>query len=98
MADLEAYGAPPEVVEQCRQQAAVEDFDVLAENRDTLAVFLRLSTQWTIVNGCVFGLNYQSVEFLFRVFDVKDPAETLDDLQAMEGAALAIFSERKAAE
>jgi hypothetical protein len=40
-------------------------------------------------------MNYQSLDFLFRTFQVIDPAKTLDDIQAMEAAAVAVMNDRK---
>jgi hypothetical protein len=54
-----------------------------------------MSTQWVASNGAVLGMNYQSLDFLFRTFQVIDPAKTLDDIQAMEAAAVAVMNDRK---
>lgn len=44
------------------------------------------------MNGVFIGLNYQSVQFLFDAFKVEDKATLLDDLQAMESAALSTLN------
>lgn len=46
--------------------------------------------------GQIVGLNYQSVEVLLRILEVKDPASVFDDVQIMEAEALRIFQERNA--
>jgi len=52
-------------------------------------MFLRLSTQWVYAGmGVIVGLNYQSVEFLFKIYEVKDPKQMLEDLRAIETGAL----------
>jgi hypothetical protein len=91
---MKAWGMPDDVIEECKGQGQVEDFEVLAENWETLSLFLRMGTQWTASNGVVLGMNYQSLEFLFRAFQVIDHAKTLDDIQAMESAAVAVMNER----
>lgn len=84
--DLAAFGAPPEVIGNVPVPA--EDFEVWPENMEVVALFMRLQTQWRIMNGVFVGLNYQSVQFLFDAFEIKDKATMLDDLQAMEASAL----------
>ena len=77
---------PQEVVDSVPVPA--DEFEIWAENVEVVTLFVRLQTQWRIMNGVFLGLNYQSVQFLFDAFEVKDRAQTLDDLQAMESAAL----------
>ncbi len=84
--DLAAFGAPADVVDAVPVPG--EDFEVWPENVQALSLFMRLQTQWRIISGVIAGLNYQSVQFLFDVFEVEDKATMLDDLQAMESAAL----------
>jgi hypothetical protein len=55
-------------------------------------MFLRSATQWrTTVNGAL-GLDYSVLEWLFRLYEVKEPRALLEDLQVMEGAALAMMN------
>lgn len=58
-------------------------------------MFLRLQTQWNVIAGKVLGLNYQSVAVLFKIHEPAEPAAMMDDLQAMELAALSVFNARK---
>ena len=59
-------------------------------------MFLRLSTQWVIGGmGSVIGLNYQSAEFLFRIYDVKDPKSMFEDLRIIENGALNLIREQE---
>ena len=88
--DLAAFGAPAEVVGAVPVPA--EDFEVWDENFPALSLFMRLQTQWRIINGVFAGINYQSIQFLFDVFKVEDKATMMDDLQAMESAALATLN------
>jgi len=60
-------------------------------------MFLRLSTQWIHAGmaGVTVGLNYQSVEFLFKLYNVKHPKRTFNDLRIMEQAALSTMEARR---
>ena len=53
---------------------------------------MRLQTQWVPSMGGMIGLNYQSVEFLFKIEGIENQRETLADLQAMEVAALEVMN------
>lgn len=72
-----------------------DDFAIWDENADTLMMFMRLQTQWRVIDGGFLGLDYQSAAFLFKIHDVANPAEMMNDLQAMEMAALRVLNKRK---
>lgn len=72
-----------------------DDFGVWEENADTVVMFMRLQTQWRVIDGGFLGLDYQSAAFLFKIHDVANPAEMMNDLQAMEMAALQVLNKRK---
>lgn len=93
--DLAAFGAPAEMVNAATK--ADDSFEVFEENKRPVVMFLKLQTQWAITNGAFVGLNYQSVEFLFKIHavDAADAADLMDDLQAMEAAALQILNKSK---
>lgn len=74
---------------------AAHDFEVWEENAEALHMFLKLQTQWNVTQGGFIGLNYQSVAFLFTIGAVANQAEMMDDLQAMEMAALRVLNKRK---
>lgn len=88
-------GAPKELAEKMRAPPAT-DFLVLPEAWEVLRFFLGLKTQWEVIAGPAGilhkGLNYQSIEFLFRVHKIKNRTEYMDHLQAMESAALVILN------
>ena len=71
--------------------AAVE-FEVWEENAAVFGLFLRLRTQWRIINSVVTGLDYPAVAVLMDVFSVDDKQLFFDDIQAMELAALAVMN------
>lgn len=58
-------------------------------------MFMRLQTQWNVIDGGYIGLKYDSVRFLFIIEKVKDKRQMLIDLQIMEMAALKVLNERK---
>lgn len=70
-------------------------FSVWDENADTFRMFLKLQTQWRVIEGGFVGLNYQSVEFLVKIHSIPNVVEFMDDLQAMELAALSVLNKRK---
>lgn len=53
---------------------------------------MRLQTQWVPSMGGMMGMNYQSVDFLFRIEGIENQRETLADLQVMEVAALQVMN------
>lgn len=77
------------------------DFEVLADNWDSLLFFLDLRTQWNVVAGMagerITGLNYQAVESIMRIKQIKqkDKLELFRDLQVMESAALDVMNKAK---
>lgn len=92
---MAAFGAPAEIVEAARPDPESALFGVWEENAGTVLTFLKLQTQWNVIAGKVIGLNYQSVGVLFKIYQPENPAELMDDLQAMELAALSVFNARK---
>lgn len=70
-------------------------FGVWDENAEAMMMFLRLQTQWHVIAGAFIGLNYQSAEFLIKIHGVADAAALMEDLQAMEIAALQVMNKRK---
>ena len=69
--------------------------EVWEENWDTVIMFLRLQTQWHNVMGQLVGLNYQSLEWFCRVYNVEDTAAMVDGIRIMERAALTEFSKQR---
>ena len=89
MADAKAFGlALPE-------PEAPEDYEVWEENWPAVEVFLRCQTQWRTTMAGVCGLDYSAVEWLFRLYGVKDQPAVLEDLQVMEAAAIKILNKER---
>lgn len=70
-------------------------FEIWEENLASLVMFTRMQTQWNLVQGGFVGLNYQAAAALLKIYRVEDPASMMDDLIAMEAAALPILNNRE---
>lgn len=92
--DLTALGASKELLEELGGPSGQDSFEVLEENEETVLMFLRMATQWNTDQGAYVGLNYQSAEFLFKIYGVQDPMQTMDGLRVMEAEALNILNRR----
>lgn len=70
-------------------EEARECFAVWEENWPTLKLFLRMRRQWRYgAMGGVIGLDWPGIESRLRLMKTEMTAEMLDDLDAMEDAAL----------
>lgn len=91
--DLLAFGATVAVLQTLPDENT--EFGVWEENAESVAMFMRLQTQWNVTaNGVFLGLNYQAADVLFRIHAVTDQAAMMNDLQAMEIAALNVLNAR----
>ena len=89
MADAAAFGiALPE-------PEGPEDFEVWQENWEAVEMFLRCQTQWRTSMSGLLGLDYGAVQWLFRLYEVKDPRSLLEHLQVMEGAVMQILNKEQ---
>ena len=70
---------------------ASDEFEVWPENWDAVLMWCRVQTQWRTSAGGVIGLDYSALAWLFKMYAVEDPRALLEDLQVMEGAALAVM-------
>lgn len=87
-------GAPKEVLDQFAP--VVKVFEVFEDNWTTVEIFQRLSTQWVWSSGGgAIGLHYPSMDFLFKLFGVKERRRVFQNLQIMEIAAINAWSEKK---
>lgn len=71
-----------------------KEFEVFPENWEAVTIFTRLSSQWNFSDGAFIGLNYQSVEFLFKLLKVRDRADVFDRIQTLEFSALKEINSR----
>lgn len=91
--DLSVMGASPDIIAEVKLVSPRVDFEVFEDNWKTVEMFMRLQTQWIVgAMGGFIGLNYQSIEFLFRIEGVENQRDMLADLQAMEVAALQVLN------
>lgn len=72
-----------------------QNFEVLEDCAPVVDLFLRLQTQWNVIEGGFIGLKYDSVRFLFIIEGIKDKKQMFADLQVMEFAALRVLNEKK---
>lgn len=89
-----AKGMDPGEINAMRKAAKAAQFEVWQENWETVIMFLRMQTQWNASMGGVTGLNYSSLEYLCRLYSVKDPVSLFEGIQVMEVTALASLNKR----
>ena len=85
-------GASPEQIAAVRLSTVQKDFEVWEENWDAVLMFVRMSTQWNTSMAGLTGLNYPSLEWLCKLYSVKDPVAIFEGVQVMEMAALAVLN------
>lgn len=97
-------GLPEEFIERIKRRSVEkrkEYQEPWPEHLLVKSIFDRLSTQWNVeigMCGAVYlGINYSSLEFLFRVFRIphKQRPELLDDIQIMEFSARKALDEKR---
>jgi hypothetical protein len=84
----------PGEINAMRKAAKAADFEVWEENWETVIMFCRMQTQWNASFGGVTGLNYSSLDYLCRLYSVKDPVSLFEGIQVMEVTALASLNKR----
>ncbi|MGZ3743860.1 MAG: DUF1799 domain-containing protein [Pseudobdellovibrionaceae bacterium] len=88
--DFSAFGVKAETPEP--QKAS--DLEVFEENKDAVNVFISVLTQWNTGGmGTIVGLNYQSVEFVFRLLKIKNQADCFAKIRVMESHALKLIKD-----
>jgi hypothetical protein len=85
----------PEAIADLQSKKDPEDFELWEENLEIVRIFLRMQTQWNAGFSGPTGLNYQSLEWLCKLYAVIDPVAILEGIQVMEIAALAYFQETR---
>lgn len=89
-----AKGMDPGEINAMRKAAKAAQFEVWEENWEAVVMFMRMQTQWNASMGGVTGLNYSSLEYLCRLYSVKDPVSLFEGIQVMEVTALASLNKR----
>lgn len=78
-----------------KAKAEEEVFEVFPENWDAVRIFVAASTQWNIGFSGATGLNYTSLDFLFKLYKIKDRREVFEHIQVIEGSALKTMREKQ---
>jgi hypothetical protein len=55
-----------------------------------------MGTQWSVSMAGLTGLNYPSLDWLCRLYEVKEPLEMFEGIQVMESAALLCLNSKRA--
>ena len=87
-------GMDPGEINEMRKAAKAAAFEVWEENWEIVEMFLRMQTQWRVGMGGPTGLDYASLEWLCRLYSVKDPASLFEGLQLMEVTALSCLNKK----
>jgi hypothetical protein len=85
----------PEAIAQVRAQHPPDHFEVWEENWEIVMMFERMSTQWNTNMAGLTGLNYSSLEWLCKLYSVKDPVALFEGVQVMELAALSCMNAKR---
>lgn len=89
-------GVPEEKVREYLATKESDDFEVFEENAEAVAIFVDLSTQWNLSpGGRLVGLNYSSLDFMFRLYRVKDRKTRFEEIRLLESGALKALREAK---
>ena len=92
---MRALGATEEQIRKAGIKSAGDKFVVWDENWEIVEMFLRMQTQWRMSFAGPTGLDYAALDWLCRLYSVKDPATLLEGLQVMEVTALSCFNKKK---
>ena len=73
----------------------VKDFEVIPAAWPAVVMFLRLQTQWRVGATGIVGLDYNAVQWMFEMYEVKEPRRLLDDLQIIEATVVETLNQRE---
>ena len=76
-------------MQQAKGQKKDVDCYVWEENWEIVMMFIRMSTQWNVGMSGMTGLIYPSLEYLCKLYEVKDSRTLFEGIQVMEMTALA---------
>ena len=92
---LKAFGATEEQIAAEKKNKRTYDCIVWEENREIVNMFWKLSTQWYVSMAGLTGINYKSLEYLCKIYTVKDSVAMFEGIQVMEYEALSIMQKDK---
>jgi hypothetical protein len=84
----------PNDIKEIEKRKQSKTFEVWEENWDIVMMFLRMVTQWNTSFSGVTGLNYSSLEWLCKLYAVKDPVAIFEGVQVMELTALSALNSK----
>ncbi len=85
---LKAFGATEEQIAAEKKNKRTYDCIVWEDNREIVNMFWKLSTQWYVSMAGLSGINYKSLEYLCKIYTVKDSVAMFEGIQVMEYEAL----------
>lgn len=85
----------PEAIVDLQSRESSNEFEVWEENWEILEMFMRMQTQWVVGMSGAVGLSYPSLEWLCKLYAVKDPLKIFEGIRIMEAAALRCFNEQR---
>ena len=85
----------PEQIAAVGLQVVEKHFEVWEENWEVVMMFVRMSTQWNTNMAGLTGLTYSSLEWLCKLYVVKDPVALFEGIQVMELAALSCMNAKR---
>ncbi len=71
-----------------------ESYEVWEDNWEIVVMFLRLQTQWNTTMGGFIGVKYEVLEWLCRLYSIKEPRSMFEGIQVMEAEALKHLNEK----
>mgnify|MGYP003139568607 FL=1 len=77
------------------KQKEEPSFEVWEDNWEVVMMFIRLQTQWNTTMGGFIGIKYEVLEWLCRLYSVKDHVAMLEGIQIMEASALKLLNEKE---
>lgn len=101
IAELEALGAPPEVIENARRQIPPEpELEIFADNIAAVEMFQAMQTQWRSVAGAErvvrLGIDYTALLATINAFvEPADRKQMFDDVRIMELETLKVEGEKE---
>ncbi|MTC55225.1 MULTISPECIES: DUF1799 domain-containing protein [Providencia] len=79
-----AFGFPPDL----------DDVEVVPDVWESYLVFSAMSTQWRVGMNGITGLDYNSLNQVMDLLNIKDRATVFSDLRIMEVKALEVMHKR----
>ena len=89
-AELEVYGLTREDYEDEEPEILIFDESMY----QSWEIFNAMNTQWRSSGGVPYGLDYNVLPMLFRIYKIDDEEMALNDVRVMEGLALQLMHKK----